>query len=299
VRVDPDGVGTLPPGEERTQLGADGGAPRVGGVDVEPDAGVGAEVGQHGDGIDRGGRRRPDRRHERAGVGEVDAVDPHRMALVPGNRPDLELEQTRRLRGRGVRVLGADDDALARRRRPGGRERRDQSGRGGVLDMAVEALRQAEQVGEPGERHLLELLERGRGAPEDPDLVQRRDEELGEDPRLGGRRREVREVTRALPVRQPRHQDLVEVTEDGRERLRPFGRPLRESGPDRAGLDLRQHRQVAHALEVRRRPLERRGAVVAEVAHGRSFAISRQGRVLSTCSFVSQARRACATPSSR
>src|SRR6185295_10673589 len=100
------------------------------------------------------------------------------MALVPGDRLDLELEQTRRLRGRGVRVLGADDDALARRRRPGGRERRDQSGRGGVLDMAVEALRQAEQVGEPGERHLLELLERGRGAPEDPDLVQRRDEEL-------------------------------------------------------------------------------------------------------------------------
>jgi hypothetical protein len=63
-----------------------------------------------------------------------------------------------------------------------GRERGDEPGRRRVLDVAVQARGQAEQVGEPGERHLLELLERRRGAPEDPDLVQRRDEELGEDP---------------------------------------------------------------------------------------------------------------------
>ena len=196
-------------------------------------------------------------------------------------------------------MLGADDDALTRRRRPGGRERGDQARRGRVLDVPVETLRQAEQVGEPGERHLLELLERGRGAPEDPDLVQRSDEELGKDPRLGGRRREVGEVARALPVGQSRHQHLVEVAQDGRERLRFCRCTVGQRRPDRPRLDLRQHGQVAHALEVRRRPLERGGAVVAEVAHDRSFAISRQGRVLSTCSFVSQARRACATPSSR
>ncbi len=83
-------------------------------------------------------------------------------------------------------------------------------------------------------------------------------------------------------MRQPRHQHLVEVAQDGRERLWLVRRALGQRRPDRSGLDLRQHGQVAHALEVRRGPLERRGAVVSEVAHDRSFAISRQGRVFST-----------------
>ncbi len=66
----------------------------------------------------------------------------------------------------------------------------------------VEPGREAEQLGEPGERHLLELLQRGRGAPEDPDLVEGGREELREDSGLGAGRGEVREVPRALPVRE-------------------------------------------------------------------------------------------------
>ena len=64
-----------------------------------------------------------------------------------------------------------------------------------------------------------------------------------------------------------------------------------------ARLDLREHRQIAHALEIVRNPVERGGAVLAE-AHFRSRSISDQGRVLRICSFVSQARRAWAMPSS-
>ena len=163
----------------------------------------------------------------------------------------------------------------------------------------MQARGKAEELCEPGERHLLELLERGRGAPQDPDLVERRDEQLGEDPRLGAGRREVREVTRALPVGQAGKQDVVQVAQHGLERLRRLGSLGREGGPDRSRLDRREHREVADALEVRSSPLERGRPVVAERAHFRSFATSRHGRVLSTCSFVSQARLAWAMPSSR
>ena len=46
------------------------------------------------------------------------------------------------------------------------------------------AVGQAEQLPQPVERHLLELLQRRRGAPEDADLVERGDQQLGEDARL-------------------------------------------------------------------------------------------------------------------
>ena len=58
-----------------------------------------------------------------------------------------------------------------------------------------------------------------------------------------------------------------------------------------AGRNLCEHGKLAQPLEVRRHPLERRGAVVAE-RHLRSFSIAFHGRVLTICSFVSHARRA-------
>ena len=67
---------------------------------------------------------------------------------------------------------------------------------------------------------------------------------------------------------------------------------------DLAWLDLREHRELANPLEIRRDPVDRERAVLAKRAHFRSFAISRQERVFRICSFVSHARRACATPSS-
>ena len=75
-----------------------------------------------------------------------------------------------------------------------------------------------------------------------------------------------------LPVSDPRQQDLVEVAEHGREALARLGRRLREGLPDFPGLDLSQDRQFTDALEVGRRPLERRGAVLAE-RHPSSFLI--------------------------
>ena len=145
--------------------------------------------------------------------------------------------------------------------------------------MAVEAVGQAEQLPQPVERHLLELLERRRGAPEDAGLVQAGDEQLGEDPRLRRGVREVREEARALPVRERRHEDVVEVAQDGGERLGLLGRRRRQPPPQLAGLDLRQHRQVAHPLEIVGHPADRGGAVLAK-AHFLSFSISGQGRVL-------------------
>ncbi len=100
-------------------------------------------------------------------------------------------------------------------------------------------------------------------------------------------------------MRQPGHEQAVEVGEHCGERLRLVRRRPRQRRADVSRLNLREHGKLADALEVRRDPVDGEGAVRPEVGHLRSFAISRQERVLSTCSFVSQARRAWATPSSR
>ena len=59
-----------------------------------------------------------------------------------------------------------------------------------------------------------------------------------------------------LPVGDPGKQDLIEVLQDRRERLGILGRARRKPGTDLTGADLREHRQLADALEVPRRPLE-------------------------------------------
>ena len=281
MRVDADRVRALPACEQRPELGAHRGRPRVRGVDVEPDPLRGTPLGERGDRVDRRRRGRADGRDERAGVGEVDELRAHRERVVPGHGPELELEQAGSLRRGRMGVLGAHDDALAGRGGAGRGERRHEPGRRGVLEMAVQPRREAEQVGEPGEGDLLELLERRRRPPEDPDLVEPRREELGEHPGRRPGAGEVREVAGALPVRQPRHEHLVEVPQHGGERLPGLGRPFGERGLDRAGLDRRQHRlPLVDPFEVRREPLERGRAVVAEAGHRRAAAISRQGRVL-------------------
>src|SRR6266536_5557381 len=119
--------------------------------------------------------------------------------------------------------------------------------------------------------------------------------DLGQNPGLGGTDREVREETRTLPVGDAGQQNLVEVAKHVRERLRPVGRRGGKARANLTRLHLRQNRQLADALEVARSPLQCGGTVLAE-GHFKRFLIWGQVRVLSTCSFVSQARRACATP---
>ena len=175
-------------------------------------------------------------------------------------------------------MLGADDDAGAGLRCARRSERHHRAGRGRVLDVAVQAVRQPEQLREPVERQLLELLERRRGAPEDADLVQARAEQLGEDAGLRAGVREVGEEARALPVGERGQEDLVEVAEHVRERLGGLGRRRRQARAQLTRLDLREHRELAHALEVGRDPVDCGDAVLAE-AHLRSFSIAFQGRV--------------------
>ena len=131
--------------------------------------------------------------------------------------------------------------------------------------MAVEPRRQPEELREPVERHLLELLQRGRRAPEDPDLIEPRDQQLREDSWLGGGRREVREEARALPVREPRHEHRVEVAEHAR-RTAPASSGGEEGSAARivSGLDLREDGKLGRALEIGRDPLDRGRAVVAK-----------------------------------
>ena len=206
----------------------------------------------------------------------------------------LEAEQPRGSLDRRVRLLRANDDAAAVRRPRGGEgsDRRDGSR---VLDVAVPPGREAEELGDPVEREGLELGGRRRRAPDERDRVERGGEKLREDARLGGAVGEVGEEPRALPVRRSRQQDLVEVAQHVCERLASLRRRRRQATANVARLDLREHGELADLLEVPRSPLERGGSVLAK-GHFRSFSICGHVRVFSTWSFVSQARRACATP---
>ncbi len=238
---------------------------------MQPCARIRTEVGDRRDGIDRGGRRGADGRDHSRGVGQVERVRAKPEVAVGRRLPELEPEQLGCFVDGRVRVLRADDHVpaccLA-----GRRERGDCRSRRGVLDVTVPASREPEQLRNPVQRHLLELSRRRRGPPEEGDGVEGRGEQLREDPRLRGADREVREEARALPVRDARQQDLVEVAQHVRERLALLRRRDRQGSADVTGLDLCEDGQLADALEIPRRPLERGSAVLAE-AHLPSFAI--------------------------
>ena len=300
VRVDHEAVGELDAVCRPALLLADPGGARVGGVDVEPGTGCVRPPGELAHRVDRSERRRAHSRDDTRRVVEVVAVDAHPQLVVHRNLAQLHPEHPRVLFHGRMRVLGAHDD-VAPRHVPRGDQRCEGRGGGRVLDVAVPAFGEAEQLSHPVCDAQLELR-RGRGsAPDERDLVQRRGEQLREDRRLRRGDCEVGEEARALPVRHGRQEKLVEVAQDIGELLRLLGSRRRQLRRELAGLDLRKHRQVADPLEVARRPLERGGAVLPETAHGRFFRTLSscfQVRVLATSAFVSQPRRACATASS-
>ena len=139
-----------------------------------------------------------------ARVGQVERVGPETERVVGRHLPELELEHAARLVDGGVRMLRADDDPRTGLRLTGGRERRERRERRSLLEMAVPAGGQPDQLGEPGDDRLLELLQRRRRAPENADVVERGGEQLGEDARSGAGGREVGEEAWTLPVRDAR-----------------------------------------------------------------------------------------------
>ncbi len=280
------------------QLRKDRGGAGIRRVDVEPRTGRGAAPCDLGNRVDGRHPGRPDRRDDGARILGAEEVGTHAELVVGRHLPQLQPKEPRGLLADRVRVLRDHEDVPVRIHRPRGDHRGQNAGGRGVLDVPAERIREADELAEPVDGQLLQLLQRGRRAPEDPDLVEAGDQELGEHARLRRGRREVGEEARALPVRETGHEDAVEVLQDRRERLRLLGRGAWKRGANLSGLDLREDREVPHSLEIRRDPVDGERAVLPERAHFPSFTISRQGRVFRICSFVSHARRACATPSS-
>src|SRR5581483_7034908 len=106
---------------------------------------------------------------------------------------------------------------------------------------------------------------------------------------------------RVVPVREPGHDHLVEVAQHRLERLSMLRRRGGQLRAHVARPDPRGDGELRDAAEERVGPVGGRIEVVAEAHLGRglrSFSICLHDRVLSTSSFVSQARRACPTPSS-
>ncbi len=248
VCVDDERVGAVDALERPAQLGADHGRARVGGVDMEPDARLArrrrrsrARGRPRRSMSSRRSRRRRMRRRGRARPGgggrrRRPALSAARgRASSPPSRPT-----SARARSNDDRPIGRE---LACRREADERRRR-----GRVLDMSVPTGREAEQVGYPVEDDALQLGRRRRRAPEDRVLVDRRCEQLREDRGLGARDREVAEEPRRLPVGHRREQDLVEIAENGRERLATIGCASGQLRAHPAGLDLGEHRQLVDVL---------------------------------------------------
>ena len=127
--------------------------------------------------------------------------------------------------------------------------------------------------------------------------VEGRGEELGEDPGLAPGDGEVGEEARMVPVRDPGQEHLVEVAQDVRERLRALGRRRRQPAPDLAGLHLGEHRAARARPRGSARPSRasrrrRRGSPLTPSSASCTCA---HVRVFTTCSALTQPRRACAT----
>ena len=159
---------------------------------------------------------------------------------------------------------------------------------------------QAEQLPEPRRRPLLELGERGPVRQRIPTwfsaIVSNSARIAGSEAVFGkyARKRGCCQCVTAGRISRSRSSSSAE---NGSPVLRRrLGQPLEQ--PPR--LDLREHRKLADALEVRRRPLER-GRAVAPQVDGRRFLIRSicfHVRVFTTSAFVSHARRAWPIPNS-
>ena len=90
-------------------------------------------------------------------------------------------------------------------------------------------------------------------------------------------------------MRDPRQEDLVEVAEHVRERLRPLRRLGWQPRPDLPRLDLREHRMLANAVEVARRPVER-GLPVLPKPHSQPSQIGIAGGSTITSSWTRSRR---------
>ncbi len=251
-------------------------------------------------GIDRRHARRPDRR-------EDERTRPRRRSarVASGTR---RRSAPSAARARGAAPLSRPRSARARSRRgrdgPGWRERATIAAASTPVE-AVSSMWPANSSGRPTScRSQSTVTSSSSWSAGDvrqriPTWLSPAMRSSASTPGSAPGRREIGEEARALPVREPRQEHESRSSRTAENGSGSSGGEDGQRRADRAGLDLRQHRELAHALEVRRDPVERERAVLAERRSLRAASRSRASeRVFSICSFVSHARRACATPSS-
>ena len=146
-------------------------------------------------------------------------------------------------------MLGTDDD-VASGHVPCGDQGGQRRRRRRVLDVSVPAVGKSEQLTHPVGDAKLELGRRGRCAPDDRHLVERRGDELRENSRLRRGHGEVGEKARAVPVRDPGQNDRLKIREQRFEGLRPFRSLRGQARGDFAGQDLRKHGITARLREI-------------------------------------------------
>jgi hypothetical protein len=121
-----------------------------------------------------------------------------------------------------------------------GGERGEPADRGRIVDDAVQAAIESEQIAQPREHDVFEFGRGGRRAPEHRVDVERGNQRLGDH---GDRARadcEIREKARVVPVGDAGQNEALEIVEDRIEGLAFFGRPLGERPDEVAGIRERE-----------------------------------------------------------
>ena len=222
-----------------------GGEP-VGAVDVQPDAGLGAHVGERVDRVDGAGQRRARRGDDRDRDAPGGAVGADRLRDRLGHEAPVPVDRQRahvaRSRSRGSRPPARSSSAPRRssraspstppipwRREPG--IARSRAAASAVmletvppLVKAPAAAGKADELGDPADGLVLDLG--GGGRPDGEVRVEARGEQIADDADLEARRGDEREVARArLGDR------LVEAAACVLEHLERTGRPTRAAPP--------------------------------------------------------------------
>ncbi len=245
--------GRLPQPEERSERT----------VRMQPQVVLLAHVGDRldrvgGAGVDRADHRDHDRRLDAVGAVALDRlgeeVDAHGVAIVDRDRADAaraEPERAERLVVREVQLLRGVDGELGQRAHalldqvhavlapePVARDREADGVRHRRARAEVARRgRVAEQIGEPADRHLLELDTRGAERPHAGVLVDRRGPGLDDRRRRQRPARDVPEVAAAGSAGETARRARLEVAEDRLDRHAALRQRLGEARRELAPVD--------------------------------------------------------------
>src|SRR5438067_8492521 len=148
---------------------------------------------------------------------------------------------------------------------PGGGQRMHCRDRGGVVNNALEFIRQSEPLPEPVEHECFEFSRSWGSAPGHGVDIHRRGDHLGENPRTGRRATEVTHELRVRPMSYARDNDPLNVAKNFVQCRAGFWRSLIQLRKNRTRLVVRSNRAFGDVLAIVGNPIGQLMQTLAEL----------------------------------